>query len=112
MTCKTFWAFPSLAGKTKFLTGCHTLKKESLQKHSVGGGHLSACDAFLAKQQPVQISLLAQWLRDVDKSWKAGKKPAVRVIFPAGNQPTTFEKRPLWPKVPTYYICISVCDKY
>ena len=63
MTCKTCCAFPHLAGKTEFLAGCRTFKKESLQKHSVGGGHHRARDALLAKQKPVQNSPIVQGLQ-------------------------------------------------
>ena len=63
MTCKTCCAFPHLAGKTEFLVGCRTFKKETLQKHSIGGGHLRARDALLAKQNPVQNSPIAQGLQ-------------------------------------------------
>lgn len=54
MTCKMCCAFPHLAVKTQFFAGCHTFKKESLQKHSFGGSHLHAHDPLLAKQKPVQ----------------------------------------------------------
>ena len=37
-----------------------TFKKETLQKHSIGGSHLCARDALLAKQNPVQNSSIAQ----------------------------------------------------
>lgn len=63
MTCKTCCTFPHLAGKTEFLSGCCTFKKESLQKHRVGGGHLRAHDALLAKQKPVQNSPIVQVLQ-------------------------------------------------
>ena len=62
MTCKTCCTFPHLAGKTEFL-GCCTFKKETLQKHSIGGGHLRAHHALLAKQNPVQNSPIAQGLQ-------------------------------------------------
>lgn len=62
MTCKTC-VFPHLADKTEFLAGCHTFKKESLQKHSIHGGHLRARDACLAKQQLVQNSPIVQGLQ-------------------------------------------------
>ena len=54
MTCKICCAFPHLAGKTEFVSGCRTFKKETLQKHNVGGGHLRARDASLAKQKPME----------------------------------------------------------
>ena len=63
MTCKICCAFPHLAGKTEFVSGCRTLKKETLQKHNIGGGHLRARDASLAKQKPMEDSPIAQGLR-------------------------------------------------
>ena len=56
-------AFPHLTGKTKFVSGCRTFRKESLQKHNVGGGHLRARYASLAKQKPMENSPIAQGLQ-------------------------------------------------
>ena len=50
MTCKICCSAPHVAGRTEFLAGCGTFKKETLQKHNIGGGHLRARDAVLAKQ--------------------------------------------------------------
>ena len=50
MTCKICCSAPHVAGRTEFLVGCGTFKKETLQKHNIGGGHLRARDAVLAKQ--------------------------------------------------------------
>ena len=63
MTCKICCAFPHLAGKTEFVSGCRTFKKETLQKHNVGGGHLHARDASLAKQKPMENMPIAQGFR-------------------------------------------------
>ena len=49
MTCKICCAFPHLAGKTEFVSGCRTFKKETLQKHNVGGGHLRGVAALLRR---------------------------------------------------------------
>ena len=62
MTCKICCAFPHLAGKTEFVSGCRTFKKETL-KHNIGGRHLCARDASLAKQKPMEDSPIAQGLR-------------------------------------------------
>ena len=71
MTCKTCCTFPHLAGKTEFLVGCRTCKKETLQKHSIGGSHLCARDALLAKQNPVQNSPIAQGVQRGGKELEA-----------------------------------------
>lgn len=68
MTCKTCCAFPHLAGKTEFVSGCRTFKKESLQKHSIGGGHYRSRDAWLAQQKPVLSSPILQGLQKGGKS--------------------------------------------
>ena len=60
MTCKICCSAPHVAGRTEFLAGCGTFKKETLQKHNVGGGHLRARDVVLAKQKPVENSTIAQ----------------------------------------------------
>lgn len=44
MTCKICCAFPHLAGKMEFVSGCRTFRKETLQKHNIGG-HLRFRDA-------------------------------------------------------------------
>lgn len=63
MTCEICCAVPEKAGKTDFLTGSQTFKKETLVKHSVTGGHLLARDALLAKQQPLESAPIAQSFR-------------------------------------------------
>lgn len=63
MTCEICCAVPESAGKTDFLTGSQTFKKETLQKHNITGGHLRARDALLAKQQPLETTPIAQSLR-------------------------------------------------
>lgn len=62
MTCKICCAFPHLAGKTEFVSGCRTFKKETLQKHNIGG-HLRIRDTSLAKQKPMENSPNARGLR-------------------------------------------------
>lgn len=62
MTCKICCAFPHLADKTEFVSGCRTFKKETLQKHNIGG-HLRIRDTNLAKQKPMKNSPNAQGLR-------------------------------------------------
>ena len=63
MTCEICCAVPEKAGKTDFLTGSQTFKKETLVKHSVTGGHLLTRDALLAKQQPLESAPIAQSFR-------------------------------------------------
>ena len=61
MTCEICCSIPELAGKSDFLTGCCTFKKETLQKHS--GPHLRARDGLLAKQKPLKEVPIAQSLQ-------------------------------------------------
>lgn len=49
MMCKICCSAPHVASRTEFLAGCGTFKKETLQKYNIGGGHLHARDAVLAK---------------------------------------------------------------
>lgn len=67
MMCKICCGTPLTAGKTDFLTGWQTFKKETLTKHNVIGGHLRARDAVLAKQQPLVSALIAQSFRKEEK---------------------------------------------
>ena len=62
MTCNICCTVPEVAGRSEFLAGCHTLKKETLQKHNIGGGHIRARDVVLARQKPVDESPIAQSL--------------------------------------------------
>lgn len=68
MTCKICRSAPHVAGKTEFLGGCGTFKKESLQKHNIGGGHLRVRAAVLAKQKPVENSTIAQSFQKGEKA--------------------------------------------
>lgn len=81
MTWKTCCAFPHLVGKTEFVSGCRTFKKESLQKHSVGGGHLRSRDAWLAKQKPVLSSPILQGLQKGGKAVEEKTKKEMEAKF-------------------------------
>ena len=67
MTCEICGGAPLTAGKTDFLTGSRTFKKETLTKHNATGGHLLARDAVLAKQQPLVSAPIAQSFRKGEK---------------------------------------------
>ena len=60
--CSVCCAAPHVAGKTQFLTGCTSTKKETMQKHAASNGHLRAQTAVLAKQKPVRETAIAQSL--------------------------------------------------
>ena len=81
MTCKTCCAFPHLAGKTEFVSGCRTFKKESLQKHSIGGGHYRSSDAWLAQQKPVLSSPILQGLQKGGKAVEEKTKKEMEAKF-------------------------------
>ena len=68
MMCQICCSAPHVAGRTEFLAGCGTFKKETLQKHNIGGGHLRAQDAALAKQKPVENSTIAQSFQKGEKA--------------------------------------------
>ena len=68
MMCQICCSAPHVAGRTEFLAGCGTFKKETLQKHNIGGGHLPAQDAALAKQKPVENSTIAQSFQKGEKA--------------------------------------------
>ena len=60
--CSVCCDAPHVAGKTQFLTGCTSTKKETMQKHAASNGHLCAQTAVLAKQKPVRETAIAQSL--------------------------------------------------
>ena len=60
--CSVCCDTPHVAGKTQFLTGCTSTKKETMQKHAASNGHLRAQTAVLAKQKPVRETAIAQSL--------------------------------------------------
>ncbi|XP_044180490.1 uncharacterized protein LOC122961749 [Acropora millepora] len=62
MLCSVCCDAPHVAGKTQFLTGCTSTKKETMQKHAASNGHLRAQTAVLAKQKPVRETAIAQSL--------------------------------------------------
>ena len=62
MTCNICCTTPEVASRSEFLGGCPTPKKEMLQKHNIGGGHIHARDAVLTRQKPVDESTIAQSL--------------------------------------------------
>ena len=48
------------AGKTQFITGCKSEKKETMRIHGESNGHLKAQKAVLAQQKAVRETVLAQ----------------------------------------------------
>ena len=60
--CSLCCKAPDVAGNTQFLTGCFSIKKDSMQKHTKSNGHLRAQTAVLAMQKPVRETVIAQSL--------------------------------------------------
>ena len=58
--CSVCCNAPEVAGKSQFLTGCSSTKKETMQKHAISKNHMCAQAAVLAKQKPVRETVLAQ----------------------------------------------------
>ena len=81
MTCRICCTTPQIAGKTDFVAGCRTLKKETLGKHNVAGGHLRARDAGIARQKPAKDSQIAQSLEKgrQDSNERAQKEVEMKI---------------------------------
>ena len=60
--CNVCCKAPDAAGKSQFLTGCTSIKKETMQKHAASSGHLHAQTVVIAKQKPVHETVIAQSL--------------------------------------------------
>ena len=58
--CSICCQAPRDAGKTQFITGCKSEKKETMRIHGESNGHLKAQKAVLAQQRPVHETVLAQ----------------------------------------------------
>ena len=58
--CSLCCKAPDVAGHTQFLTGCFSIKKESMQKHAKSNGHLRAQNAVLAMQRPVHETVIGE----------------------------------------------------
>lgn len=62
LLCSLCCNAPEVAGKSQFLTGCASTKKETMQKHAASNGHIRAQAAVLAKQKPIRETAIAQSL--------------------------------------------------
>lgn len=62
LLCSLCCSNPEVAGKSQFLIGCASTKKETMKKHAVSNGHIRAQAAVLAKQKPVRETAIAQSL--------------------------------------------------
>ncbi|KAJ7318659.1 hypothetical protein OS493_037447 [Desmophyllum pertusum] len=58
--CSVCCQAPRDAGKTQFIMGCKSEKKETMQIHGESNGHLKVQKAVLAQQRPVRETVLAQ----------------------------------------------------
>ena len=67
MTCQLCCAASSVAGKTEFLKGCRTFKKETISKHSISNGHIRARDRCLAGQKSAVESEIAKSFSKINK---------------------------------------------
>ena len=60
MTCSICLQAPEVAGKSQFISGLKSFKKETIQIHGSSNGHFRAMTAVLAKQNPVSQSSIAR----------------------------------------------------
>ena len=60
MTCSICLQVPWVAGKSQFLSGSNSFKKETIQLHGSSNGHIRAMTALRAKQNPVAHSSIAR----------------------------------------------------
>lgn len=75
LLCSLCCNAPEVAGKSQFLTGCASTKKETMQKHAASNGHIRAQAAVLAKQKPIRETAIAQSLAkgrkdQEEKDWR------------------------------------------
>ena len=62
MTCSNCLEAPGVAGKSQFIPGCTSFKKETIQIHATSNGHLRALTAMLAKRESASRSSIAKTL--------------------------------------------------
>lgn len=60
MTCSICLQVPWVAGKSQFLSGSNSFKKETIQLHGSSNGHIRAMTALRTKQNPVAHSSIAR----------------------------------------------------
>ena len=60
MTCSICLQAPEVAGKSQFISGSNSCKKETIQIHGSSNGHLRAMTAVRAKKNPVSQSSIAR----------------------------------------------------
>lgn len=81
LLCSLCCNAPEVAGKSQFLAGCASTKKETMQKHAASNGHIRAQAAVLAKQKPIRETAIAQSLAKgrKDQEEKDRKEVAVKM---------------------------------
>lgn len=67
MICDLCCAHPSVAGKTDFLKGCSTFKKETIRKHAKSNGHKRARDKSLSEEKSPAESQIIQSFSKINK---------------------------------------------
>ena len=77
MTCSVCCESPEMAGKTQFLTGCTSTKKETVQKHASSNGHMRALKATIAKQKPMGETFIVQSFAKGTKDQEENKRREV-----------------------------------
>ena len=78
----------------QLLIGSQTFKKETLQKH-VTGGHICACNAILAKQQPLETMQTVQSFQKGEKKADPSRKESTTNIHTANLRDSFCKSGPL-----------------
>jgi len=98
--CSVRIQVPKEAGKTQFITGCKSEKKETFQIHAKSNSHLRAHTALLSQQKPVCETMLVQSFskatKDLDE--RDQKEVAVKMTtayFVAKEEPPFNKFNPL-----------------
>ena len=71
MICNMCCKHPSVAGKTDFLKGCTSFKKDTIIKHATGNCHIRAREKSFAEQKTVEESQIFQTFSKINKQIQA-----------------------------------------
>lgn len=82
MTCSICLEVPAgIAGKSQFISGCTSFKKEPIQIYGTSNGHLRALTAMQAKRESVSLSSIAKsfWKGTNDKEERDRREMAIKM---------------------------------
>ena len=94
LLCSLCCNTPEVAGKSQFLTGCASPKKETMQKHAASNGHIRAQAAVLAKQKPIRAiaQSLAKGRKDQEEKDRRDVAVKMTTAFYLAKEELPFSK--------------------